>query len=128
MKRLSMFASAARLSAGLLLGAAAMGGALAGCGSAKPSTTVPSPAPSPDGEPPAVTTPPPAAEVAPALPPILTLPANDEPAVTLAAWFRVGSQDDPAGKEGLAWLTAQMVSHAATTAQIGRASWRERVS
>ncbi len=46
--------------------------------------------------------------------PSVVLPANDEPAVSLAAWFQVGSGDDPVGKEGLAWLTAQMVARAAT--------------
>jgi zinc protease len=55
------------------------------------------------------------AQPAAAVPPSVVLPANDEPAVALAAWFRVGSADDPRGKEGLAWLTAQMVSRAATT-------------
>ncbi len=46
--------------------------------------------------------------------PSVVLPANDEPAVSLAAWFQVGSGDDPVGKEGLAWLTAQMIARAAT--------------
>jgi zinc protease len=46
--------------------------------------------------------------------PSVVLPANEEPAVSLAAWFQVGSGDDPVGKEGLAWLTAQMIARAAT--------------
>jgi zinc protease len=47
-------------------------------------------------------------------PPSVVLPASEEPAVSLAAWFQVGSSDDPVGKEGLAWLTAQMIARAAT--------------
>ena len=31
-------------------------------------------------------------------------------------WFKVGSQDDPPGKEGLAYLTGQLISQGATTA------------
>jgi zinc protease len=46
--------------------------------------------------------------------PSVVLPASDEPAISLAAWFQVGAGDDPVGKEGLAWLTAQMVARAAT--------------
>ena len=49
-----------------------------------------------------------------AAPPSVVLPASDEPAVSLAAWFQVGSADDPPGKEGLAWLTGQMLASAAT--------------
>ncbi|HRC56225.1 MAG TPA: pitrilysin family protein, partial [Kofleriaceae bacterium] len=48
------------------------------------------------------------------LPPDVILPASADPSVSFAVWFRVGSQDDPKGKEGLAWLTAQMVARAAT--------------
>jgi len=48
--------------------------------------------------------------------PSVILPATDEPSVSFAAWFQVGSDDDPAGKEGLAWLTGQMVARAATQA------------
>jgi len=61
-----------------------------------------------------------ASDAAPARPgqpaPSVVLPATSEPAVSLAAWFQVGSNDDPPGKEGLAWLTAQMVARAATQA------------
>ncbi len=39
----------------------------------------------------------------------------DDPTVTFKVWFSVGSQDDPAGKEGLAYLTGQMLSDGATT-------------
>lgn len=118
MNRLSLHGSFARRGRrGAGLGLCLMGclvGSMIACGSSAPQTTVPSPAPTDPDQPPAVTPVP--EEPVVAMPPIITLPANDEPAVTLAAWFRVGSQDDPPGKEGLAWLTAQMTSHAATTA------------
>ncbi len=39
----------------------------------------------------------------------------DDPTVTFKVWFPVGSQDDPEGKEGLAYLTGQMLSDGATT-------------
>jgi zinc protease len=42
------------------------------------------------------------------------LPVADDPTISLALWFRVGSQDDPPGREGLAYLTGQMVAAAAT--------------
>lgn len=79
-------------------------------GGSKPAPVEPGPAPT-DPVPPAD----PGTQPPVAAPPSVILPANEEPAVALAAWFRVGSQDDPKGKEGLAWLTAQMVSRAATT-------------
>lgn len=37
-----------------------------------------------------------------------------DPTVSFRIWFKVGSQDDPAGKEGLASLTAAMLSDGAT--------------
>ncbi len=43
------------------------------------------------------------------------LPVPGDPAVSYNVWVRVGSQDDPAGKEGLAWLTGQMISEGSTT-------------
>jgi zinc protease len=43
------------------------------------------------------------------------LPVPDDPTVTLEVWFRTGSQDDPAGKEGLAYLTGQMLAEGATS-------------
>jgi len=42
------------------------------------------------------------------------LPVPSDPTVSFKIWFKVGSQDDPAGKEGLAALTAAMVSDAST--------------
>jgi zinc protease len=46
-------------------------------------------------------------------PPVL-LPVADDPTVSFKIAFRTGSQDDPAGKEGLANLTAQMLAEGAT--------------
>jgi zinc protease len=43
------------------------------------------------------------------------LPAPDDPTVSLAVACRVGSQDDPPGKEGLAHLTARLMAEGATT-------------
>jgi len=51
---------------------------------------------------------------APVFQPSVVLPATDEPAVSVAAWFQVGSYDDPPGKEGLARLTAQLLARGAT--------------
>lgn len=47
--------------------------------------------------------------------PVVRLRVTDDPTVTFKVWFKVGSQDDPVGKEGLAYLTAQMISDASTT-------------
>ena len=49
----------------------------------------------------------------PAPEPVLVQVSTD-PGVTLAAWFHVGSRHDPAGKEGLAWLTGQVIAEGAT--------------
>ncbi|MDH3525412.1 MAG: insulinase family protein [Acidobacteriota bacterium] len=48
-------------------------------------------------------------EPAPANPPVL-MPVAQDPNVTFKLWFQVGSQNDPAGKEGLAALTGAMIS------------------
>jgi zinc protease len=45
--------------------------------------------------------------------PVLLRVAND-PTVSFRLWFKVGSQNDPAGKEGLAALTGAMLTDAAT--------------
>ena len=37
-----------------------------------------------------------------------------EPTISFSIWFKVGSQNDPIGKEGLAFLTAQMLADAST--------------
>ena len=51
--------------------------------------------------------------VSAAQPPIL-LPVANDPTVSFRLWFKVGAQNDPAGKEGLAALTAAMLTEAAT--------------
>lgn len=45
---------------------------------------------------------------------VVTLPVVSDPTLSIRLWFKVGSQNDPAGKEGLAALTAQMVADAST--------------
>ncbi len=45
---------------------------------------------------------------------LILLPVKNDPTVSLRLWFKVGSQDDPAGKEGLANITASMLTDAAT--------------
>lgn len=45
--------------------------------------------------------------------PVLLRVAND-PTVSFRLWFKVGSQNDPVGKEGLAALTAAMLADAST--------------
>ncbi len=42
------------------------------------------------------------------------LPVANEPTVSFSFWFRVGSQDDPPGKEGLAFLTGSLLAEGAT--------------
>jgi len=39
----------------------------------------------------------------------------DDPTVSFVVWFRVGSQSDPAGKEGLAHVTGQLLAEGSTT-------------
>lgn len=43
------------------------------------------------------------------------LRVDDDPTVTFKVWFKTGSQDDPPGKEGLAYLTAQLIAEGSTT-------------
>ncbi len=43
---------------------------------------------------------------------LLSVPT--EPTISFSIWFEVGSQNDPPGKEGLAYLTAQMLADAST--------------
>ena len=45
---------------------------------------------------------------------VVTLPVETDPTVCFRLWFKVGSQNDPPGKEGLAALTAQMITEAST--------------
>lgn len=42
------------------------------------------------------------------------LPVRNDPSISFRIWFKVGSQNDPAGKEGLAQLTASMLTDAST--------------
>lgn len=46
---------------------------------------------------------------------LVTLPSPSSPLVAINAFFRVGSMDDPEGKEGLANLAATVVGEGATT-------------
>ena len=45
---------------------------------------------------------------------LILLPVMNDPTVSFRLWFRVGSQNDPAGKEGLAAITGAMVTDAST--------------
>ena len=47
---------------------------------------------------------------------VVLLPVKNDPTINIRIWFRVGSQSDPAGKEGLTALTAQMLGDASTVA------------
>lgn len=42
------------------------------------------------------------------------LPVPSDPTISFMVWFKTGSQNDPEGKEGLAYLTAQMLADAST--------------
>ncbi len=53
-----------------------------------------------------------AAEAPDSLP--ILLPVPTDPTVAVSIWFAVGSQNDPPGKEGLAYLTGQMLADAST--------------
>lgn len=46
--------------------------------------------------------------------PVVQLPVAADPTVSFSLSFRVGSQNDPPGKEGLAFLTGEMIADAAT--------------
>ena len=46
----------------------------------------------------------------------ILLPVPDDATVSFSLWFKVGSQNDPAGKEGLAALTGDLLAEGATTA------------
>ncbi|MBL9199488.1 MAG: insulinase family protein [Opitutaceae bacterium] len=48
------------------------------------------------------------------LPAPILLPVANDPTISFRLWFKVGAQNDPAGKEGLAALTASMLTEAAT--------------
>jgi zinc protease len=45
---------------------------------------------------------------------VVQLPVKNDPTISFRIWFAVGSQNDPKGKEGLADITASMLTDAAT--------------
>jgi zinc protease len=45
---------------------------------------------------------------------VVLVQVADDPTVTLKVWFRVGSQNDPPGKEGLAFLTGRLLAQGST--------------
>jgi len=45
---------------------------------------------------------------------MVLLPVGNDPTISFRIWFKVGSQNDPAGKEGLAAITASMLTDAST--------------
>jgi zinc protease len=46
---------------------------------------------------------------------LVLLPVENDPTISFRIWFKVGSQNDPGGKEGLAAITASMLTDASTT-------------
>jgi zinc protease len=54
------------------------------------------------------------ASAAPAANAPVLLPVANDPTVSFRLWFKVGAQNDPTGKEGLAALTAAMLTDAST--------------
>ena len=48
---------------------------------------------------------------------VVLLPVAADPTISLSLQFAVGSQDDPPGKEGLAFLTGEMLADAGTEAR-----------
>ncbi|HEY6950762.1 MAG TPA: pitrilysin family protein [Bacteroidota bacterium] len=45
---------------------------------------------------------------------VILLPVKNDPTVSFRIWFKVGSQNDPEGKEGLSAITASMLTEAST--------------
>ena len=45
---------------------------------------------------------------------IVQLPVSSDPTISFRIWFKVGSQNDPVGKEGLADMTADMITNGST--------------
>lgn len=45
---------------------------------------------------------------------VVQLPIPEDPTISFRIWFKVGSQNDPTGKAGLANLTARMLTEAST--------------
>jgi zinc protease len=48
---------------------------------------------------------------------VILLPVAADPTIAIAVRFAVGSQNDPPGKEGLAYITGEMIADAATEAR-----------
>jgi zinc protease len=69
--------------------------ALAGCERAEPPTPAPAADQTEDSD-------------------VVLLPVAADPTISFSVQFAVGSQDDPPGKEGLAFLTGEMLADAAT--------------
>lgn len=49
-------------------------------------------------------------------PELVQMPSADSPFVTFRIWIKAGSASDPAGKEGLAYLTASLIGEGSTRA------------
>lgn len=45
------------------------------------------------------------------------VPVKEDPTISFRLWFKVGSQNDPAGKEGLAYITSAMLAEGSTTSR-----------
>ncbi|MGW8257893.1 MAG: M16 family metallopeptidase, partial [Thermoguttaceae bacterium] len=45
---------------------------------------------------------------------VVSLPVESDPTICFRLWFKVGSQNDPPGKDGLAAMTASMLTEAST--------------
>lgn len=45
---------------------------------------------------------------------LVLLPVKNDPTVSFKIWFKAGSENDPRGKEGLAYITARLISEGAT--------------
>jgi zinc protease len=45
---------------------------------------------------------------------MVLLPVKEDPTISFRLWFKVGSQNDPPGKEGLAALTASLITDGST--------------
>ncbi len=48
---------------------------------------------------------------------LVLLPVKNDPTISFRIWFKVGSQNDPPGKEGLAEIVASMLTEASTQKQ-----------
>ncbi|MFN3782043.1 MAG: M16 family metallopeptidase, partial [Candidatus Kapaibacteriota bacterium] len=45
---------------------------------------------------------------------IIRMKVSEDPTISFIVWFKVGSQNDPKGKEGLAMLTARLLAEGST--------------